>query len=86
MKYMTQAKLKKILAEGIHEITFTKSNGEKRVIKATRDHSYLANVLGLTSTEQKSTRPENPDVVTCMDTEINEWRSFRVDAVTAVEK
>lgn len=83
MKYMTHKKLTKLLSEGITQVTFTKSNGDERVIQATLDHSYLANA-GFTSTTSNVKKEVNTEVVVCVDTEINEWRSFRVDSVTAV--
>lgn len=86
MKYMTYKKLKKLLSEGITEITFTKSDGTKRVIKATLDQSYIANVAGFTTSEPKTKKAVNTSIVSCIDTEINQWRSFRVDSVTSVEK
>jgi len=42
MKYMTYNKIKKILSEGIHKVTFTKADGTKRVMKATLDREYLS--------------------------------------------
>lgn len=87
MKYMTQKKLKKLLSKGITTITFTKKDGTARVLKGTLDSDYITDVAAVfQKNNKKPNKPVNLDVVSCVDVEINQWRSFRVDTVTAVEK
>ena len=85
MKYMTYSKIKKILSEGTHEVTFTKADGSKRVMKATLDREYLSQFEDY-DPKAKPSEYVNEEVVKCMDTDIDQWRSFKVDSVTAIEK
>jgi len=85
MKYMTYSKIKKILSEGIHKVTFTKADGTKRVMEATLDPKYLSDLEGY-DPKAKPSEYVNEDSVKCIDTKINQWRSFRVDSLTTIEK
>mgnify|MGYP006267654243 CR=1 FL=1 len=67
--------LKELLKSNIIEVTFTKVNGEKRVMKCTLQESFLP--------EQKSEsdRKKNENVLAVFDIDSNDWRSFRFDSV-----
>jgi|LakMenEpi03Aug12_release.lakeMendotaPanAssembly.Ray.scaffolds.fasta_scaffold431129_2 hypothetical protein len=58
------------------EVTFTKVNGEDRVIKATlmpsafKDYQFV-----------NSNKPKHNDVCAVWDMECQEWRSFRFDSI-----
>jgi hypothetical protein len=63
------------------EVTFTKLNGDVRVIKCTLQKSVVP--------EKKTTPAEskvvNPDVLPVWDIEKSAWRSFRYDTITNVK-
>jgi len=86
MKYMTHKKIKKILSKGTHTVTFTKLDGSTRVMEATLDKVYLDMLAYHNPVSKEDKNNINTEVVSCIDTEINEWRSFRVDSVTSIEK
>lgn len=66
---------KGLLAQTVVTVTFVKNNGDFREMRATLDPSFFPNY------EFSSTRPENKDVCTVWDTDINEWRAFRYDSI-----
>jgi len=70
-----------LLSKNVAEVTFTKNNGEERVMRCT-----LRNDL-VPSTDRKpgSKRIVSESVVPVWDLENNGWRSFRVDSVKQVQ-
>ena len=72
----------KMLNTGICEVTFTKVNGEERVMPCT----LQGDLLPVVSVEKlkEDRRPSNPDHLSVWCTDKNEWRSFRVANVTSV--
>ena len=72
----------KMLNTGICEVTFTKVNGEERVMPCT----LQGDLLPVVSVEKlkEDRRPSNPDHLSVWCTDKNEWRSFRVANVTNV--
>jgi predicted DNA-binding protein (MmcQ/YjbR family) len=59
-------------------ITFTKVNGEERVI----DCSLQEHIIPETS---ESNRKQNKEILPVFDINKGEWRSFRLDSVTNIE-
>lgn len=72
-------KLRDILRKDIVTVTFTKKNGDKRVMVCTLIPDYLPEVNG------NPDKAPNDKVVTVWDMEKAAWRSFRFDTVTNVE-
>jgi hypothetical protein len=73
------------LRQHILSVTFTKENGEERVMRCTLWPKYLpAKYLEEREGEAKFHR-ENKDVIRCWDIAANGWRSFRIDSVTYCE-
>jgi hypothetical protein len=71
-----------ILKENVAEVTFTKKNGDKRVMTCTLIDSKLpVRVVK----EGAKERPVNEDVVAVYDLKAEGWRSFRVDSVSKVQ-
>jgi hypothetical protein len=60
-------------------VTFTKVNGETRVMPCTLKESVIPKV------EHKGTKKPNEAVVSVWCTDKREWRSFRVDNVVDVQ-
>lgn len=72
------------LHENVCKVTFTKANGENRVMNCTLKKEVLKESLGESYTEDTNSR-DTADVVTVLDTDKNAWRRFRVDSVTSFE-
>ena len=59
-------------------ITFTKVNGEERVMDCTLQEHMIAQT-------EESNRKKNEEVLPVFDINKGEWRSFRLDSVTNIE-
>ena len=69
------------LKGGIVRVTFTKKNGDERVMECTLKTQYLPEITDSVG----SNKEVNPDVVNVWDLEKDGWRSFRLDSVRAFE-
>mgnify|MGYP003345692690 CR=1 FL=1 len=80
--------LKKILHVGVTTVTFVKSDGSLREMRATLDPVYVPATAYPASdpvTESAKThRAENDDVCKVWDTEAGAWRSFRYDRIKTI--
>ena len=79
-----QDAIKQMLQEGVSEVTFTKVDGETRVMPCTLDPSIMPGTTGSQSTAVQ--RSFNPLTLSVWCTDQNEWRSFRVANVSRVEQ
>ena len=81
-------KLIEDLKHSVAEVTFTKVNGERRIMRCTLDPCHLPqmSVDQTNRLEEQHKRPENKEVIACWDMEANGWRSFRVDSVQYVQQ
>ena len=61
-------------------VTFTKSNGEVRVMRCTLKEDVVP-----APKVSPSARKVSPDVLAVWDLEKSEWRSFRYDKITDVK-
>ena len=76
---MTRTEIIEQLQNNIVEVTFTKVNGEQRIMPCT----LMADLLPAQPvTENKKTKAVNEAVVSAYALESSGWRSFRVDSVT----
>ena len=78
---MTKQEMQEMLRVGVRTVTFTKTNGDQRIMRCTLHHSYLPEQ---TDIEEQIARDTRSDTVAVWDIEKDGWRSFRIDAVTAV--
>jgi len=87
MKYERDTILKD-LKTTICEITFTKVNGQSRVMRATLDPRFMPPVTQqqIDHLEEQHSRRENKNVIACWDIVSNGWRSFRIDSVQYVQE
>lgn len=69
----------KALHEGTVTVTFTKVNGDERVMRCTLQESLLPAQTDVEEHIQK--KKPNPDVLAVWDVEAQGWRSFRWDAL-----
>ena len=81
------------LRSGIVTVTFTKVNGEQRVMPCTLQECFLPPVtVHYTNTDNpidfptpKKERKVNPDIISAFCTDKQEWRSFRIDSVLGIK-
>lgn len=76
------------LRKNVIEITFTKVNGDQRIMRCTlMEHMLPATYRA--NPEEKASEGEfhqkNPDVIAAWDVQAGGWRSFRIDNVTYVQ-
>lgn len=77
MKYSNQA-LRDALNAGICQVSFTKGDGSKRVMNCTLKEDLMVDNTSVVSASQ------NEEVIPVFDTDVNGWRSFRVDSVNGL--
>ena len=76
------------LRNSILEVTFTKVNGERRIMRCTLDPRYMPpmTVDQTKHLDEQHSKPENKEVVACWDVQAGGWRSFRVDSVEYMQE
>jgi len=79
----TRADIVATLKQGVHHITFTKVDGTERTMPCTLDPAILPTV-DITE-EKKVPRKLNPDTLRVFVTDINQWRSFRIENLKKIE-
>ena len=72
------------LKNSVMEVTFTKLNGERRVMTCTLLPSYLPAAKKEDPLSQQKIREINEAVVSVWDVNAAGWRSFRLDRVEKV--
>ena len=75
----------KELRTHVMEVTFTKVNGDNRVMCCSLRADLLPPTYIEEQTKEKLFHKENPDVIAAWDVQKGGWRSFRVDSVTYVQ-
>jgi len=74
------------LRKNVLEVTFTKVNGEERVMRCTLDPRYMPPRMESDNVQEANKyNRDNPDVIAVWDIKNNGWRSFRVDSVSYVQ-
>ena len=76
--------LRGLLHNGTYDITFTKVNGEMRIMPCTLESSKLPPVVVKENTTEQVQKVVKPDSMRVWCTDKQEWRSFRVMSVTAI--
>ena len=71
---MNREQMIEVLKNGMANVVFVKLNGEERHMLATLRPDLLPETKG-------TGRAPNPDLITVLDVEKNEWRAFRVDSI-----
>ena len=82
---MTREEIMTVLKENVAQVTFTKINGDVRIMDCTLHESHLPSAKEDDPTSEKKVREINEEVVSVWDTKAQGWRSFRVENVTTVE-
>jgi hypothetical protein len=76
---ITYDEMKDLLQNNVSNVTFTKKNGEQRVMKCTLMPEHLPPLEVKEGTSEKEV---NTEVLAVWDIEKDAWRSFRIDSVT----
>ena len=82
---MTRQDIVAILKQGIHTITFTKVDGTERTMPCTLDPAILPTVELIENEDKRVPRKLNSDTLRVFVTDINEWRSFRIENLKNIE-
>lgn len=77
--------LLKDLQEQVIKVTFTKVNGEKRVLTCSLLSKYLPVNTDKNHLISEHKKPENLSTLAVWDVENGGWRSFRIESVEYVE-
>lgn len=80
MSVVTYDEMKDFLQNSVSNVTFTKKNGDERIMKCTLMPEHLPPAEVKESTE-KTEKAVNTDVLAVWDLEAEGWRSFRLDSV-----
>lgn len=76
--------LKDLFSE-VLEVTFTKVNGETRVMRCTLRQDLLPKNTDIKHLDEEHKKEQNLAVIAAWDLQANGWRSFRVDSVQYVQ-
>ena len=76
---LTKEDVQKQLRQGLCEVSFTKVNGEERVMKCTLTEDLLPAQIDVEEEIQKKSKKSNPDICAVYDVVAEGWRSFRWD-------
>jgi WYL_2, Sm-like SH3 beta-barrel fold len=76
------------LKQSVVEVTFTKVNGERRIMRCTLDIKQLPPMTNeqYNHLDGQQKREENKEIIAVWDVQANGWRSFRVDSVQYVQE
>lgn len=77
MENMTIEQMRELLRTNVVEVHFTKADGSTRVMLASTNPMYIPDY----DPEAEPNNPWSDEVLRVMDTELGEWRSFRLDSV-----
>ena len=73
------------LKDNVIEVTFTKVNGEQRVMRCTLSTKHLPPTTDMQHLDEEHKKKQNENVIACWDVQAQGWRSFRIDSVTYVQ-
>lgn len=84
MNYTRDAVLKE-LRENVIEVSFSKVNGENRLMRCTLRSDLLPPSYVSEEKEEKDFHKTNRDAIACWDVTKGGWRSFKIDTVHYVQ-
>jgi hypothetical protein len=83
---LTQKNMLAALRESECEVTFTKVNGDERIMRCTLHKDLIPQATKTDSLSTKKVREINLEVIPVWDMKAEGWRSFRVDSVKDIVK
>ena len=81
---LTRQEIVQALKLNVCEVTFTKVNGEVRVMPCTLREDVIPPPPADVASKSTVKRHENQNVISVWCTDQQAWRSFRVDSVTKI--
>ena len=78
---MNQQEIKAALHANVCTVTFTKVNGDERVMQCTLKEDLLPAQTDIEEAIEKKSKKPNPDVLAVFDVTAQGWRSFRWDSL-----
>jgi len=78
--------LKQALHHGLFEVTFTKVNGDTRIMTCTLKEDLLPQQTDVEEHIEKKSKKSNPDVLAVYDVKAEGWRSFRWDNLVSYKE
>jgi hypothetical protein len=85
---LKKEEIQSALHAGVCSVTFTKVNGDERVMAATLKADLLPAVVEKVLAEGETPKPAkkpNPNVLAVYDVDNSGWRSFRWDSIKAFQ-
>jgi len=82
---MTRDGIKDILKTSVANVTFTKSDGTKRIMRCPLKEEFLPEMVSEDDQSEKKARKVNLDVLPVWDLDKKSWRSFRIDSLRKLE-
>lgn len=84
MTKVTYDEMKDFLQHSVSNVTFTKKNGDQRIMKCTLMPEHLP-PIEVKEGEEKAERKVNTDVLAVWDLDSKGWRSFRLDSIVTFD-
>jgi hypothetical protein len=84
MTFFDYEKIVDQLRKNVLEVTFTKVNGEERIMACTLLTEYMPELSG-DKVSRVEANSANRSVVRAYSIDSQDWRSFRVDSVSNIE-
>ena len=73
------------LRNNVVEVTFTKVNGEERVMRCTLRPDLLPKTFNEEKEQEENFHRENKNAIAAWDVQKGGWRSFRIDSVSYLQ-
>jgi hypothetical protein len=73
------------LRNNVIEVTFTKVNGEERIMRCTLRPDLLPKTFTEETEQEKKFHNENLNTIAAWDVQKGGWRSFRMDSVSYLQ-
>ena len=84
MTTFTRDEIKSVLNKGVATVSFTKVNGETRIMECTLNNDILP-VEDMAPKKTDRVQKPNDDVLSVWDMNARGWRSFRIENVFDVQ-
>jgi len=82
---MDKEQIKKYLKNDTAEITFTKVDGTERTLHCTlQEHIIPVSKKEVVESVEKTSKVDNPNVLSVWDIDNAGWRSFRIDSIKQI--
>ena len=80
MSIVTYEEMKDLLQNAVSNVSFTKKNGDERIMQCTLMPEHLP-AIEVKEDAEKTEKAVNTEVLAVWDLQAEGWRSFRLDSV-----